>query len=397
MFNVNAERMKEMKRFFSALICFVLVFQLLGIDQAFALDEESTPDGSEIVVTEGTMDLKSYGLDPDDFYSKMLVDMKVTGSKKAELMLDLNLNNAFLTRRMDELEEKINNGEITVETPDEPNISDFGGDEDNPAYQDAMNKYLIDLYNSYSDTDLPTKEFQITLDGSVFGEITTAKDVELSFDDAGRKRPIGTYSIEKNSDGNYVLSVKFNKVIYGFSDIHAVIYCISTFKNVVTEKQNVYLKLIPPKKMISVEIKDKEEPVKPVKGTFSISKTAPETVSTPYIDYTIVAKVKDGNLDNTTVVDNIPEGLYVKSAELDGTPLEESDYTIQDGVFEYTFHDSEPTKVYTENQKNLKLRCYLTPENYALYASSSGTFAKNFTNESYLKSVKDNETLTKPA
>lgn len=75
----------------------------------------------------------------------------------------------------------------------------------------------------------------------------------------------------------------------------------------------------------------------PADDPYEVIKTAPATVDTPYIDYTIRLQTSgDNSLGGMILKDTIPVGLKVISASLGDTELKENQYSTDNGTFTYT-------------------------------------------------------------
>lgn len=370
------------KRFLAILICVVLVTQIFSVNMTYAAGETDSP-------TADTIDLKEKGLDPLNQFTALSMKLALLSTGDAKIKYNVNLSNDNLNNYRNLIMEMIHNN--TLPCDDFPKQEDYDTTE---LYDQAVKDFNDTFYCGLSDSILPTIKTTITYDKDYF-DIPAGKEHTPLYSESS-DQPIGTCDFTHDSNGNIVLTLQFSKIVYNRSDVDLAFSLDYIIKKSLGSNETLIPIWDDSKSIVTGKIVEKEPGLVEVEPVYTLKKTAPVVVDTPYIDYTITTNVQDGYLNGKTVVDAIPDGLFVESVILNGNPLSASSYTVVDGQFNYTFPSLLKDKSNALTDSTLKLRLYLAKDSYKNFMKDN-QINKKFTNTAYLKSPVTNEQLTAPS
>lgn len=207
---------------------------------------------------------------------------------------------------------------------------------------------------------------------------------------------IGTLTVSKTPGGSCVAEVVFEKKIANRERVAAGMNIgLLVDQAALDESEPVFVGWKDEQLVVETSgVLDPGGPNTPAVPDYSISKSAPARVDTPYIDYTIeVNAEKEGRtLKNMVLEDVLPKAketdsviLEVSSVALGGVTaekgngLEPGKYTVENGTLKYLFpEDTEAVEA------EFTVRLALTPEAYRA-AMESGGIAYTFANTASLR------------
>lgn len=270
----------------------------------------------------------------------------------------------------------------------------FGGDID--AYNARVDEYLEGL----SEEELPSVVYTFNL-GTDFvlpGE-AAKQEVDLVYETGGPGTPenLGKLTVEKQSGGNWTASVIFDKKVYNRESVTAgKTLDLQVAEDKLDINEPVYVGwdgALP--KVGTMGSLTPDDPDKPQAPEYSVTKEAPDSVTSPYIDYVISADAKkEGRtLAEMILVDVIPADMEVISVIRDGRELtkgekfSEDTYLVTDaGELQYQFPAAKEGQEPVSAQFTVRLA--LTGESFR---ASGGDVARSVDNTAYLRQ-KDGQT-----
>ena len=282
---------------------------------------------------------------------------------EVKFQFDLALNDAWLSEAYDKL------GIANPDTADEilENMTI------NPI------KFVCDLGDNF-DID--------TLKDEGGKKIDENNPASLEILDGSETVVIGQYYV-KNEDGRAVFCMEAtNNVVYNRSAVRGGAgFSMSLSQDAATGADKVDVAWDDGADVVSVTAHI--DPVKPPEGhdKYSLTKTAEPTVDSPYIDYTITAKIPPdgGNLAGKTLIDAFPDGLqlakdgFKKFENNQETVIPEDSYKIDGSTLSYKF--PEESKI---EEATFHLRLEMTQEEYKNYLISGGVWDKSYSNKASL-------------
>ena len=370
------------KRILAILICMIFVMQSFGTNIAYA--EENTESKLSNVI-----DLKEKGIDPTDQFSSMAMKLRLLSDGNASIKYTMNLSNDYLNDYRNIITEKKDNGELSFE-----NFPVAENYDTTALYDNAVKEYFDSYYPTLEDSVLPTPEVQITYDKEYYDIPEGQTQVPLYTFTTGEK--IGSCDFTKDTDGNPVFTCKFSKIVYNRSDVDLQFSLNYILVKEYGDNETVVPVWDDVNKMVTAQIVEKTEGLIELDPDYQIKESSLPNVDTPYIDFTVNVASQDGYLNGQTVVDIIPEGLFVDSVALDGNVLGTNEYSVREGVFNYTFPSLTKDKSNAMTSCKFDIRLYLNASNYKKLMEENN-FKQSFTNSVYLKNLQKNEQLTPPS
>lgn len=306
-----------------------------------------------------------------------------TDKRNVAFKLDLALDDDYLGAVLE-------THQSDSEFPNDPNAAD---------YQQKLAEFF---QNNGSITPVTlTLDLGDKFDAATFATINGAAENDLK---DSRDDKIGSYTV-KEVGGKAKLVVTFEKLIYGFNSVKAgMSFQLGLADSAFTDNKPVDVEWDNENAQVTVfEWKDPNAPG-PNDRDYEVGKRvvseapdpdAPITeVETPYLDYKIIVKANPDNQADTEkqaltlagkiFEDMIPSGLQVSEVKLNGTKLEQTAYSIENGKLSYSFPEDSTAKIAT-----FWIRLALTAENYQEFLNGN-SFNQAFTNTASLHS-KDSE------
>lgn len=370
------------KRILAILICMIFVMQSFGTNIAYA-EENTEPKLSNV------MDLKEKGIDPTDQFSSIAMKLRLLSDGNASIKYTMNLSNNYLNDYRNIITEKKDNGELSFENF--PVAEDY---DTTALYDNAVKEYFDSYYPTLEDSVLPTPEVQITYDKEYYDVPEGQTHVPLYTFTTGEK--IGSCDFTKDTDGNPVFTCKFSKIVYNRSDVDLQFALNYILVKEYGDNETVVPVWNDVNKMVTAQIVEKTEGLIELDADYQIQEKSLPNIDTPYIDFTVNAVSQDGYLNGQTVVDVIPEGLFVDSVALDGNVLGTNEYSVREGIFNYTFPSLTKDKSNAMTNCQFVIRLFLNASNYKKLMEENN-FKQSFTNSVYLMDSQKNEQLTPPS
>lgn len=369
------------KRILAIFICMIFVLQSFGTNIAYA--EESTTPLSNVI------DLKEKGIDPTDQFSSLAMKLRLLSDGNASIKYTMNLSNDYLNDYRNIITEMKDNGELSFENF--PVAEDY---ETTALYDNAVKEYFDSYYPTLEDSILPTPQVQITYDKEYYDIPEGQTNVPLYTFTTGEE--IGSCEFTKDADGNPVFTCRFSKIVYNRSDVDLQFSINYLLVKPYGDNETVVPVWDDVNKMVTAQIVEKTEGLIELDPDYQIKESSLPNVDTPYIDFTVNVVSQDGYLNGQTVVDIIPEGLFVDSVALDGDVLGTNEYSVREGVLNYTFPSLTKDKSNAMTSCKFEIRLYLNAANYKKLMEENN-FKQSFTNSVYLKDSQKNEQLTPPS
>ncbi len=367
------------KRILALLICMVVIMQGLDVNVAYVKGDAENEDTS-------ILNLVDKCVNAEKQFSNLSMKVNMLRDGNASIKYNMEMNSTYLNRYRNKIEDSVKEGKLKKENF--PIRENYQSDD---AFQNAVNTYNDEFYQKLSDSDLPEPKLVLVYDKSVYG--VPDKDTHIALIDDASKEEIGNCDFTENEQKDIVLTCTFKKLVYNRSSVvvsFSLDYLIKLDLSVGESLAPVWLN---DEAIISGQPEVKDNGYVAIDSKYSLKKTAPSSVITPYIDYTIRVKVDDGELNGKTIVDKIPEGLYVESVSNGKNQLARGEYSIVGNEFRYTFPKLEYDSGNLIKDTTLLVRMYILENNYKNLMKDN-KFEHEFINEAFLKDLKKNEQLT---
>lgn len=147
---------------------------------------------------------------------------------------------------------------------------------------------------------------------------------------------IGSYTISSNSNKTATFTCIFDKVIYNRFDITVGGQISLKAKDTTYDQVKPYLMYDTNTGFVSIDLTSGAQPADDDTTSYSVAKSAPSTITTNELDYTIrvsAKRTKDQKklmVNGKTIVDMIPQGLELIGVTANGTQLLPSEYSLID-------------------------------------------------------------------
>lgn len=358
----------KIKRVCISLLCIVFLFQWM-----MPTTLADTNEGASVTMVDL---LKKGTAEPSDAFKSLVIKTngKVTDGK-IPLAIEFEMKcQEYLNAKLEEL---VDAGTIMSED----------------AYDaDDTIKATYATYDEYLDAQtcfIPIS-FSCSFDNEEVGIDTDESGSIMTTD--GNQDKIGSYTLKTDSEKNIItFRCTMDNHIYNRTTCVGTKLLSLTARKSTSGDENTEIK--EGQGDVTVSIVLHSGPVNPGQddGTYSILKSAPQNVDTPYIDYDIDAKVTPKTAESTSrlndkiIRDTIPDGLKIDKVLLNNQPLVAGqDYSVENGIFTYRFpaYDDKASNAIMEGKLHITMG--LTSDQYKAIMQSNKEFSHAFTNKASL-------------
>lgn len=320
-----------MKKTLTWLLCLIMIVQTIMPCAALQADSSDVDGKNFTNMLEVQPELAAYF---DEF--------KLDYSSMGVLAYSIKLKDSFLEQVSDK---------IDMEYGDE--LGNYETEEERDAF------YKNNIVNS---VDIPQITAVIPCDETYFKEKEDVQKIETT---DGNKDEIGEISFSKGDNGKINLKFLFNNLVYNRKNVST-----GSGINVNLDTSQIGNKTYKytwdkTNDEITLDVAVEPSPSSSTEDTvYKISKTAPNAVDVPYIDYIITPSVQNGTLNGKTISDVIPKHLMVNKVTLDGNELSAAQYSVNNGTFLYTYPELNADKSNKITGSKLVIRMCLDNDTY---------------------------------
>lgn len=389
----------KIKRIISLLLCFLLVTQLVTAAVPASTGAGNEGEGTN---TDINIDLSDITTETEGFSSitlnaaKASPNLNTTGSNDAytsSFRFDAELSDVYLENVAEDAVEGAFLGVY--------NNTNIGEEDKNTYIENALIAYDTNgtLDENIDFEQLPDTSFSIKLSNEFSFIAEEESALENKHILTSQNYNIGWWSIIKEEDGDYILKVTMNKVVYvlqgvscGFSISVGMRASVEVGKIPQVSFNKDDMELV----IVDVDTNSSETPDEQ-KPAYMIEKTAANTTNSPEIQYTFtVTGEYEADINGTIIKDVIPDGLEVTDVKY--APGSENSSAVQYEVKNNELYITLPTNLSqgSDDKKTMTVSYVatmrLTPEKYKEVLGKGG-IDKTISNTATILDKDGNDTL----